>query len=70
MTPRTIYPHRVPPVIGGRTYGPSLWSFQEELDWEIYERYGLTEETERLTFEKHDVPRIRPGERAFESYGP
>jgi hypothetical protein len=39
---------------------------QEELDWEIYERYGLTEGERHLTFQDGDVPGVRPGERAFE----
>jgi hypothetical protein len=41
-------------------------SLQEELDWEIYERYGLVERADRLTVSSGDVPGIRPGERAFE----
>lgn len=37
---------------------------QEELDWETYHLYGLTDEP--LTCQDHTVDRIVPGQRAFE----
>ena len=40
-----------------------LIAYQEELDWQIYQIYGVTDE--ELTF-KGDVPGIALGERAFE----
>ena len=44
-----------------------LISLQEELDWEIYERYGLISDSEKLTATNpNDVPELRLGERAFE----
>lgn len=39
-------------------------ALQEELDWECYRHYGLT--NERLTYEHDDLPEIGFGERAFE----
>ena len=39
-------------------------ALQEELDWQIYHRYGLLEES--LTLPGDDVPSLRQGERAFE----
>jgi Eco57I restriction-modification methylase len=37
---------------------------QEELDWEVYGLYGLTERD--LTYAGNDLPGLAPGERAFE----
>jgi hypothetical protein len=39
---------------------------QEELDWEIYGRYGLVDEAEGLCTPVDAIPGIAPGERAFE----
>jgi hypothetical protein len=39
-------------------------ALQEELDWECYKHYGLT--NEHLGYEKNDLPGLRFGERAFE----
>lgn len=39
---------------------------QEELDWEIYERYGLLGESEELLAPEDAIPGIAMGERAFE----
>ncbi|MFC4060595.1 BREX-2 system adenine-specific DNA-methyltransferase PglX [Planomonospora corallina] len=43
-------------------------ALQEELDWEIYGRYGLLPDSQDLLADSEgaDVPRVRPGERAFE----
>ncbi|MEU6189052.1 BREX-2 system adenine-specific DNA-methyltransferase PglX [Nocardia sp. NPDC047038] len=43
-----------------------LVGLQEELDWEIYERYGLTNDTDQLRGPIDAVPELKPGERAFE----
>jgi hypothetical protein len=43
-----------------------LVSLQEELDWEIYERYGLVSESDALSAPKGSAPGLAPGERAFE----
>ncbi|MFK5635987.1 BREX-2 system adenine-specific DNA-methyltransferase PglX [Ornithinimicrobium sp. LYQ103] len=37
---------------------------QEELDWEVYRRYGLIEDD--LTYREDDLPDVALGERAFE----
>jgi hypothetical protein len=37
---------------------------QEELDWQVYQRYGLVHED--LTYPGNDLPELRLGERAFE----
>ena len=37
---------------------------QEELDWEVYRRYGLVDDD--LTYSGDDLPRLDLGERAFE----
>ncbi len=39
-------------------------SQQEELDWDVYRRYGLVEDD--LTYPGDDLPRLDLGERAFE----
>jgi hypothetical protein len=39
---------------------------QEELDWEIYGRYGLVTDEEELLAPDDIIPDVRPGERAFE----
>jgi SAM-dependent methyltransferase len=39
-------------------------ALQEELDWEVYSLYGLLDEG--LAVSSDSVPRIKPGERAFE----
>jgi hypothetical protein len=39
---------------------------QEELDWEIYGRYGVVTDAEELLAPDGVVPNVRPGERAFE----
>ena len=39
---------------------------QEELDWEIYGRYGLIDEAEELLAPEDAIPGITMGERAFE----
>jgi hypothetical protein len=43
-------------------------AWQEELDWDCYQRYGLLTETEaaRLVADPKDLPELRHGERAFE----
>ena len=43
-----------------------LVSLQEELDWEIYGRYGLISEAEELLAPHEVIPGIAIGERAFE----
>jgi hypothetical protein len=44
-----------------------LVALQEELDWEIYERYGLLDGADQLVASSNDtLPGLRPGERAFE----
>ncbi|MFI7664168.1 BREX-2 system adenine-specific DNA-methyltransferase PglX [Nocardia sp. NPDC049526] len=43
-----------------------LIGLQEELDWEIYERYGLINSENRLLAPAGTVPEIKTGERAFE----
>jgi hypothetical protein len=43
-----------------------LVGLQEELDWEIYGRYGLLEGDSELTVSRDEVPELSPGERAFE----
>ncbi|MGH3273310.1 MAG: BREX-2 system adenine-specific DNA-methyltransferase PglX, partial [Streptosporangiaceae bacterium] len=43
-----------------------LVSLQEELDWEIYGRYGLVSENEELLAPDEAIPGIAIGERAFE----
>ena len=44
-----------------------LISLQEELDWEIYGRYGLLRDADELSADDLDrVPDLRLGERAFE----
>lgn len=43
-----------------------LIALQEELDWEIYGRYGLVDETEELLAPEDLIPGITMGERAFE----
>lgn len=43
-----------------------LVSLQEELDWEIYARYGLASEDEGLLAPEEAIPDLKPGERAFE----
>lgn len=42
----------------------SLVSMQEELDWEVYELFGVVDDD--LTYSGADLPRVRLGERAFE----
>jgi hypothetical protein len=44
----------------------TLISLQEELDWEIYGRYGLISEADELYAPGQVIPDIAPGERAFE----
>lgn len=41
-----------------------LISHQEELDWEVYYRWGLT--SEDLTYNRPDLPELTLGQRAFE----
>ena len=43
-------------------------ALQEELDWDVYQRYGLLDETEaaELIADRADVPELKLGERAFE----
>ena len=43
-------------------------ALQEELDWDVYRRYGLItdEEAAELVAEPESVPNLHPGERAFE----
>ena len=41
-------------------------ALQEELDWEIYQRYGLASDQEDLLAPEGSVPGLAPGERAFE----
>jgi hypothetical protein len=43
-----------------------LVALQEELDWEIYGRYGLVDEAEELLAPEDVIPGIKIGERAFE----
>jgi hypothetical protein len=43
-----------------------LIALQEELDWEIYGRYGLVNEAEELLAPEDVIPGIAMGERAFE----
>ena len=43
-----------------------LLALQEELDWEIYGRYGLVDKVEELLAPGDAVPGISTGERAFE----
>ncbi|GAA4081215.1 BREX-2 system adenine-specific DNA-methyltransferase PglX [Actinomadura miaoliensis] len=43
-----------------------LIAFQEELDWEIYVRYGLIAEEDAVLASPDCVPPVRGGERAFE----
>ena len=43
-----------------------LVALQEELDWEIYGRYGLVDEAEELLAPEDAIPGITIGERAFE----
>ena len=43
-----------------------LVALQEELDWEIYGRYGLVDEPEELLAPEDVIPGIAMGERAFE----
>jgi hypothetical protein len=43
-----------------------LVSLQEELDWEIYVRYGLASDSEELLAPDEAIPDLNPGERAFE----
>jgi hypothetical protein len=43
-----------------------LVSLQEELDWEIYGRYGLVGESEEILAPDEAIPDIAVGERAFE----
>jgi hypothetical protein len=38
-------------------------ALQEELDWEVYRLYGII--TTDMTYHNTDLPRLRPGERAF-----
>ena len=44
-------------------------ALQEELDWDVYRRYGLFDETEaaELIAKPESVPELRLGERAFET---
>jgi hypothetical protein len=46
--------------------GLEMIAVQEELDWEIYSRYGLLPENEVLTAPADSVPPLKQGERAFE----
>lgn len=39
---------------------------QEELDWGVYERYGLVSKADELSAPDDSVPALVPGERAFE----
>jgi uncharacterized protein DUF7008/Eco57I restriction-modification methylase len=41
-------------------------ALQEELDWEVYERYGLVDEDEGLTAPVEAITPLEVGERAFE----
>lgn len=41
-----------------------LVTLQEELDWDVYQRFGLIEDD--LTYSGDDLPALRVGERAFE----
>ena len=43
-------------------------ALQEELDWDVYRRYGLItdDEAAELVAEPESVPKLHPGERAFE----
>jgi hypothetical protein len=43
-----------------------LVALQEELDWEIYKRYGLLEEDDEISAPQGILPGIAIGERAFE----
>jgi len=43
-----------------------LISLQEELDWEIYVRYGLAAEADGLLAPEEGIPDLMAGERAFE----
>ena len=42
----------------------TLVSYQEELDWETYASYGISDEP--LTYDGDDLPKLALGERAFE----
>lgn len=44
----------------------NLVASQEELDWEIYARYGLPDGADEFLAPAEDVPGLTPGERAFE----
>jgi hypothetical protein len=52
-------------VLWERAHG-RLVALQEELDWEIYKRYGLFEDDDDVSAPQGMVPRIETGERAFE----
>ena len=43
-------------------------ALQEELDWDVYRRYGLLDDTEaaELIAKPESVPELKLGERAFE----
>ena len=43
-------------------------ALQEELDWDVYRRYGLLTEAKAaaLTAAPNALPEVKPGERAFE----
>nr|WP_307795789.1 BREX-2 system adenine-specific DNA-methyltransferase PglX [Amycolatopsis sp. 195334CR] len=41
-------------------------AFQEELDWEVYQLYGLLTDVEAQDLRANDVPELKLGERAFE----
>jgi hypothetical protein len=41
-------------------------ALQEELDWDVYERYGIVNIIDDLSAQHDSVPNLAPGERAFE----
>ncbi|SFL08156.1 hypothetical protein SAMN05216275_15226 [Streptosporangium canum] len=44
----------------------TMIALQEELDWEIYDRYGLLPDTGKMMTDGEHVPLVKAGERAFE----
>jgi hypothetical protein len=43
-----------------------MTALQEELDWDVYRRYGLLDDSAELIVSAEDVPELELGERAFE----
>ncbi|MFF4779615.1 BREX-2 system adenine-specific DNA-methyltransferase PglX [Microtetraspora fusca] len=73
-TPAEVIRRSLPPSLEALNEAHANWTrirekmigLQEELDWEIYDRYGLLPDSSGLLARPEDIPLVKAGERAFE----